>query len=97
MAKEFVAARDDELGVLVLSGFAGASQELTEALVVNPYDLDGVADTLFAALAMAPAEQRDRMRSMRAVVSAHNVYGWAGTMLIDAARSQRNWRTPVSV
>ncbi len=94
VAKEFVAARDDERGVLVLSGFAGASRELTEALVVNPYDLDGVADTLFAALAMAPAEQRDRMRSMRAVVSAHNVYGWAGTMLIDAARSQRNWRTP---
>jgi trehalose 6-phosphate synthase len=98
VAKEFVAARDDELGVLVLSGFAGASRELTEALVVNPYDLDGVADTLFAALAMPPAEQCDRMRTMRAVVSAHNVYGWAGTMLIDAARSQRNLlRSTISV
>ena len=89
VAKEFVAARDDELGVLLLSCFAGASRELTEALVVNPYDVDGVADTLLAALAMPTAEQRERMRSMRAVVSAHNVYGWAGTMLIDASRSRQ--------
>jgi trehalose 6-phosphate synthase len=97
VAKEFVAARDDEHGVLLLSCFAGASRELTEALVVNPYDLDGAADALVTALAMPAAEQRRRMRSMRAVVAAHNVYGWAGTMLIDACRSQRSIRSDVVV
>src|SRR6202008_4130406 len=64
VAKEFVSARDDERGVLVLSRFTGAARELTEALVVNPYDLEGVADTLRVALTMSPIEQRDRMRAL---------------------------------
>jgi trehalose 6-phosphate synthase len=86
VAKEFVAARDDEQGTLLLSQFAGASRELTDAFVVNPYDVDGVADILIRALATPHAKQRERMRAMRAVIAAHNVYGWAGQMLLDATR-----------
>jgi trehalose 6-phosphate synthase len=86
VAKEFVAARDDERGVLVLSQFAGASRELTEALVVNPYDLEQASAALGAALEMPTAEQRERMRAMRALVEEFNVYRWAGRMLVDAAR-----------
>ena len=86
VAKEFVAAREDELGVLVLSQFTGAARELTEALIVNPYDFDQASSALAAALNMSPAEQRDRMRSMRAFLSEFNVYRWAGRMLVDAAR-----------
>jgi trehalose 6-phosphate synthase len=86
VAKEFVAARDDELGVLVLSQFAGAARELTEALIVNPYDLDEASAALATALSMSRSEQRVRMRSMRALVSELNVYRWAGRMLVDAAR-----------
>ena len=67
VAKEFVAARDDERGVLVLSHFTGAARELTEALIVNPYDLDEASAALAAALDMPREEQRDRMRSMRAL------------------------------
>jgi trehalose 6-phosphate synthase len=85
VAKEFVAARDDELGVLVLSYFTGAARELPEALIVNPYDLEEASAALAAALRMAPDEQQARMRSMRQLVAAFNVYRWAGRMLIDAA------------
>jgi trehalose 6-phosphate synthase len=86
VAKEFVAAREDERGVLVLSEFTGAARELTEALIVNPYDLDESSDALAAALTMPLEEQRDRMRSMRTYISEFNVYRWAGRMLADAAR-----------
>ncbi|HEU4427520.1 MAG TPA: trehalose-6-phosphate synthase [Myxococcota bacterium] len=86
VAKEFVAARDDEQGVLVLSQFAGAARELTEALIVNPYDLDEASAALGAALTMSRSEQRERMRSMRALISELNVYRWAGRMLVDATR-----------
>jgi trehalose 6-phosphate synthase/phosphatase len=77
VAKEFVASRVDEDGVLVLSEFAGAAAELSGALLVNPYDLDGVASTLHHALEMAPAERRERMRSLRGRVMAHDVHRWA--------------------
>lgn len=86
VAKEFVAAREDESGVLVLSQFTGAARELTEALIVNPYDLDEASAALATALDMSADEQRDRMRSMRAFVSEFNIYRWAGRMLVDAAR-----------
>jgi trehalose 6-phosphate synthase len=92
VAKEFVAAREDERGVLVLSQFTGAARELTEALIVNPYNLDEAADALAAALDMAPEEQAARMRSMRSYLAEFNVYGWAGRMLIDAARLRRRER-----
>ena len=86
VAKEFVAARDDEAGVLLLSLFAGASRELPEALVVNPYDTEECATALHRALTMTVEEQRSRMRRMRAYVQEYNIYRWAGRMLIDAAR-----------
>jgi len=85
VAKEFVACRDDERGVLVLSQFTGAARELPEALVVNPYDIDQCAMALHLALSMPPAEQRERMRLMRALIQEFNVYRWAGRMLLDAA------------
>jgi len=90
VAKEYVAARDDEQGVLVLSRFTGAARELTEALIVNPYDLDEASAALAAALEMPADEQRDRMRSMRSFVAEFNVYRWAGRMLVDASRLRRH-------
>jgi trehalose 6-phosphate synthase len=92
VAKEFVAARDDDGGVLVLSEFTGAARELTEALIVNPYDLDQASSALATALEMTAEEKRDRMRAMRAFVSEFNVYRWAGRMLVDAARLRRRER-----
>jgi trehalose 6-phosphate synthase len=86
VCKEFVAARNDEQGVLVLSRFAGAARELDEALIVNPYHVEETADALHAALTMPPAEQRERMASLRMTVREQNVFLWAGRMLSDAAR-----------
>lgn len=86
VAKEFVAARDDERGVLVLSQFTGAANELHEALIVNPYHVEQTAEALYQGLTMPEFEQRERMRSMRALVQDFNVYRWAGRMLLDAAR-----------
>lgn len=92
VAKEFVAARDDELGVLVLSQFTGAARDLAEALIVNPYDLQQASDAMAVALRMPADEQRERMRSMRRLVSQFNVYRWAGRMLVDAAEFRRRER-----
>jgi len=86
VAKEFVAARDDERGVLLLSQFTGAAHELYEALIVNPYHIEQTADALYQALTMPEFEQRERMRSMRSMVRDFNVYRWAGRMLIDASK-----------
>lgn len=84
VAKEFVAARDDERGVLILSSFAGAAFELPEALIVNPYDTHGMAKAYERALKMPPEEQAERMRLMVEQISERNVYRWAAQMLIDA-------------
>jgi trehalose-6-phosphate synthase len=92
VAKEFVAARSDERGVLILSQFTGAARELPEALIVNPYDLEETSSAIAAALSMSEREQSERMRSMRAFVAEFNVYRWAGRMLIDAARLRRRGR-----
>ncbi len=92
VAKEFVAARDDEQGVLVLSQFTGAARDLTEALVVNPYDFRQASEALATALQMSSSEQRERMHSMRRVVAEFNVYRWAGRMLVDAAEVRRKDR-----
>lgn len=86
VAKEFVAARDDERGVLLLSQFTGAAHELHEALIVNPYHVEQTANALYRALTMPEYEQQERMRSMRGMVRDFNVYRWAGRMLLDAAR-----------
>ena len=85
VCKEFVAARDDESGVLILSRFAGAAREMTQALIVNPYHVEECADALQQALTMPEAEQRERMASLRMTVREFNVYRWAGRMLSDAA------------
>lgn len=92
VAKEFVAARDDEQGVLILSQFTGAAAELPDALVVNPYNIDQCAAALHLALSMTPVEQRARMRSMRGIVQEFNVFRWAGRMLMDAARMRQRAR-----
>ena len=83
VAKEFVAARDDEDGVLVLSKFAGAATELHDALIVNPYDTEGVAEAIHQGLEMDPTERRMRMQRMRRHVMDHNIYRWAASILGD--------------
>jgi alpha,alpha-trehalose-phosphate synthase [UDP-forming] len=89
VAKEFVAARDDEQGVLILSTFAGAASELLEALIINPYDASAMGDAIARALTMPEEEQLQRMRRMREIVRDNNVYRWAGSMLQDAARLRK--------
>ncbi len=86
VAKEFVAARDDEDGVLILSTFTGASRELVEALLVNPFDISETAAALAAGFAMRREERRERMRLLRRTVKENDVFRWAGRMLMDAAR-----------
>jgi alpha,alpha-trehalose-phosphate synthase [UDP-forming] len=83
VAKEFVASRDDEQGVLILSTFAGASHELSDAIIVNPYDIDQIADAIHRALEMSPEERTSRMQRMRHVVAEHNVYRWAGSLIAE--------------
>ncbi|MDD4319341.1 MAG: trehalose-6-phosphate synthase [Candidatus Peribacteraceae bacterium] len=92
VCKEFVAARNDERGVLILSQFTGASRELLEALLVNPYHVDQCAESLHSALTMPEEEQRDRMRNMRATIHDFNIFRWAGRMLLDAARIRQRRR-----
>jgi len=86
VAKEFVSVRDDDDGVLILSKFAGASWELRDALLVNPYDLDGMAEAVRLALEMASDERRARMGRMRLAVREHNIYRWAGLLLTELQR-----------
>jgi trehalose 6-phosphate synthase len=81
VAKEFVAARDDERGVLVLSGLAGAAQELDAGVIINPYDVEAFASALARAIDMPEAEQMARMRAMRKVVAGRNVFNWASDIL----------------
>jgi alpha,alpha-trehalose-phosphate synthase [UDP-forming] len=81
VAKEFVACRNDESGVLVLSEFTGAADELAGALLVNPHDIDGMKDTIVRAVTMSPQETRRRMRSMRRRVFENDVRHWAATFL----------------
>jgi trehalose 6-phosphate synthase len=92
VAKEFVAARDDEQGVLILSAFAGASRELSEALIVNPYNAHAMGEAINRALTMPQPEQRERMRLMRDQVKERNVYRWAGQMLLSASRLRKQQR-----
>jgi trehalose 6-phosphate synthase/phosphatase len=89
VAKEFSAARDDECGVLILSTFAGASKELSEALLVNPYDVKGMAQAMLRALMMPSEEQTERMRLLREMIRENNVYFWAARILLDAAHLRK--------
>ena len=94
VAKEFVAARDDEDGVLILSTFAGASRELAEAVLINPFDVNETAEAMEIAMRMGRDERRDRMSLMRRTVKENNVYRWAGKMLMDAARIRQRQNLP---
>ena len=86
VAKEFISVRDDDDGALILSQFTGASAELRDAILVNPYDVDGMADAIRSAVAMAPDERRARMARMRQAVREHNIYRWAGLLLSELER-----------
>ena len=88
VAKEFPASRIDEDGVLLLSEFAGAAEELRDAVIVNPYDIDGTAESIHRALTMPPEERRRRMRAMRTTVLEHDVHRWADGFL-DALRGSK--------
>ncbi|HJZ67164.1 MAG TPA: bifunctional alpha,alpha-trehalose-phosphate synthase (UDP-forming)/trehalose-phosphatase, partial [Blastocatellia bacterium] len=90
VAKEFVASRTDEGGVLVLSEFAGAAAELAEALHVNPYDLDRVAGLIKEGLSMPEEERKARMRAMRRRVHAYDSYRWANTFIDELKHSRRD-------
>jgi trehalose-6-phosphate synthase len=83
VAKEYVASQVDETGVLVVSHLAGAAEELRGALVVNPYDQEGMADSIRRALEMPENERRERMRVMRRHLSTHDIYQWAESCLRD--------------
>jgi alpha,alpha-trehalose-phosphate synthase [UDP-forming] len=86
VAKEFVASRHDEDGVLILSQFAGASRELKDAIIVNPYDTEEMADAIHLSLTMNAAERTERMKRMRATVKEHNIYRWAGNLISTLSR-----------
>jgi trehalose 6-phosphate synthase len=83
VAKEFVACRNDEGGVLTLSRFTGASRELRDALVVNPYDIEEMSEAIRFALEMEPQERRERMQRMRRIVKEQNIYRWAGNLIAE--------------
>ncbi|MEU8818095.1 trehalose-6-phosphate synthase [Actinoplanes sp. NPDC048796] len=107
VAKEFVAARRDDTGALVLSEFAGAAAELEDAFQVNPHDVDGLKDTLLHATSAAPADLARRMAAMRQYLTVHDIHAWAQDYLttlslssqsrtapIGSASSTRSWRSP---
>jgi len=83
VAKEFVAARQDGGGVLILSQFTGAARELLDALLVNPYDIDQTAEAIHVALEMEPEEKRMRIQRMRKTIREHNIYRWAGNLIAE--------------
>ncbi len=86
VGKEFVWSRGDEQGVLVLSRFAGASRQLKDAILVNPYDIEEVADAIYQGATMPPEEQKARMIRMRAILDEHNVYRWAADITTELDR-----------
>jgi trehalose-6-phosphate synthase len=86
VAKEFISARDDESGILVLSQFTGASRELRDALIVNPYDIEEMAEAIHTALEMDLTEQNARMRSMRETLRDRNIYAWAADLISALAQ-----------
>lgn len=96
VAKEYVACRDDEQGVLVLSEFTGAADELQRALLVNPHDIEGMKAAFVRAMHMPEQEQRRRMRALRDTVAQNDVQHWAENVLraAAAAATQRTHLTP---
>ena len=100
VAKEYVAAQDaEDPGVLVLSQFAGAAEELTEALIVNPYNVEETADVIRTALEMPLAERRTRHEALMAAVRKHDVASWCQSFLsqLERVRSDddpASWHSP---
>jgi trehalose 6-phosphate synthase len=88
VAKEFVAARDDEEGVLILSCFTGACRELQAAVMVNPYDIEQTAEAIRYALEMSPEERGSRMRRLRRTIKEANVYRWAASLIAELSQIQ---------
>jgi len=86
VAKEYVAAQSDDDAALILSRFTGASRELRDAWIVNPYDVEDMAGAIHQAITASPAERRSRMRRMREHVREHNIYGWAGLLVAELAK-----------
>ncbi len=86
VAKEFVMSRDDGKGVLILSQFTGAARELTDAVIINPYDVIQTADAIKIALEMPVDEQAERMKSMREIMKERNIFKWASDLVGDLAR-----------
>jgi alpha,alpha-trehalose-phosphate synthase [UDP-forming] len=103
VAKEFLAARRDERGVLILSQFTGAARELRDALLINPYDTDQTAEAIRVALEMEPEEKQIRVHHMRKIIREHNIYRWAGSLVtelcevrLDVAHAQEKFDTGVT-
>ncbi|HVI07093.1 MAG TPA: trehalose-6-phosphate synthase [Candidatus Binatia bacterium] len=99
VAKEFIAARHDERGVLILSQFTGAARELRDALLVNPYDIDQTAEAIRAAIEMEPEEKQMRIHRMRREIREHNIYRWAANLIselcelrMDTERAREKYR-----
>jgi trehalose 6-phosphate synthase len=99
VAKEYVAARQDERGVLILSRFTGAARELHDAIIVNPYDIESTAEAIAQALEMNVSEMVDRMRRMRRSVRERNIYWWAGSLIRELCelRLKQKGYTNISV
>jgi trehalose-6-phosphate synthase len=95
VAKEFVVAKEDRNGVLILSRFAGAAQELRDALIVNPYDIEQVADAIFYGLNMEEGEKRKRMTRMQETVRDNNIYRWASDLITTLAQLRLEIKTSV--
>jgi len=95
VAKEFIASRHDNQGVLILSVFTGAARELRDALLVNPYDIEQTAEAIRAALEMRAEERQARMERMRKVVREHNVYRWAANLIASLSEVRLEQTAPV--
>jgi trehalose-6-phosphate synthase len=83
VSKEFVAARSDERGVLILSQFTGAARELRDALLVNPYDIDQTAEAIRVALEIDPEDEHLRVQRMRRIIKDRNIYRWALNLITE--------------
>jgi trehalose 6-phosphate synthase len=90
VAKEFVSSRGDGDGVLILSRFTGAARELTDALLVNPYSVDDIAQAINVAVSMPKEERQRRMSLLRAIVQENNIYSWAGNIISEIAKLQNS-------
>ena len=96
VAKEYVASRFDEDGVLILSPFTGAALELTDALIVNPYATEHFADAICDAVKMPYEERRNRMIQMRSIVRENNIYKWAAHLVVDLMQGSRRAQRPLT-